>query len=89
MIFFVLTLFFFFLCEQWKEYKITEKNNKAGLNRKGDRRKCKEKQKDGKQWKGIKMDGQILLNGKRAGFGRIFGMEIGDNVGSMSKFIGR
>ena len=24
-----------------------------------------------------------LLNGKRAGFGRIFGMEIGDNVGSM------
>ena len=47
------------------------------------------KQKDGKQWKGIKMDGQILLNGKWAGFGRIFGMEIGDNVGSMSKFVGR
>ena len=29
-----------------------------------------------------------LLNGKRAGFGRIFGMEIGDNVGSMNKFVG-
>ena len=29
-----------------------------------------------------------LLNGKRAGFGRIFGMEIGDNVRSVSKFIG-
>ena len=39
------------------------------------------------QQKGIKMDGQIL-NGKRAGFGRIFGMEIGDNVRSVSKFVG-
>ena len=35
------------------------------------------------------MDRQILLNGKRARFGRIFGMEIGDNVGSVSKFVGR
>ena len=35
------------------------------------------------------MDGQILLNGKRARMGRIFGMEIGDNVRSMSKFVGR
>ena len=34
------------------------------------------------------MDRQILLNRKRAGFGRIFGMEIGDNVGSVSKFVG-
>ena len=34
------------------------------------------------------MDGQILLNGKSAGFGRIFGMEIGDNVRSVSKFVG-
>ena len=30
-----------------------------------------------------------LLNRKRAGFGRIFVMEIRDNVGSMSKFVGR
>ena len=29
-----------------------------------------------------------LLNGNWAGFGRIFGMEIGDNVGSVCKFIG-
>ena len=41
------------------------------------------------QQKGIKIDRQILLNRKRAGFGRIFGMEIGDNVGSVSKFVGR
>ena len=34
------------------------------------------------------MDGQILLNRERARFGRIFGMEIRDNVGSVSKFIG-
>ena len=46
------------------------------------------KRKDRKQWKGIKNGWTDLLNRKRAGFGRIFGMEIGDNVGSMSKFIG-
>ena len=40
------------------------------------------------QWKGIKMDRQILLNGKRARFGRVFGMEIRNNIGSMSKFVG-
>ena len=40
------------------------------------------------QRKGIRMDGWILLNRKRARFGRIFGMKIGDNVGSVSKFVG-
>ena len=34
------------------------------------------------------MDRQILLNRGRAGFGRIFGMEVRNNVGSVSKFIG-
>ena len=41
------------------------------------------------QRKGIRMEGQILLNGKKAGFGRIFGMETGDNVRSVSKFISK
>ena len=40
----------------------------------------------GKYRKGKQTD---LLNGNWAGFGRIFGMEIRNNVGSMSKFIGR
>ena len=47
------------------------------------------KWKDGKQQKGIKWTDRFSLNGKSAGFGRIFGMEIRDNVGSMSKFVGR
>ena len=42
-----------------------------------------------KQRKGIKNGRTDLLNGERAGFGRIFVMEIRDNVGSMSKFVGR
>ena len=47
------------------------------------------KGKTEKQRKGIKNGWTDLLNRKRAGFGRIFGMEIGDNVRSMSKFVGR
>ena len=47
------------------------------------------KWKDGKQQKGIKNGQTDLLNGKRARFGRIFGMEIRDNVRSVSKFVGR
>ena len=45
-------------------------------------------EKEGWNQKRIKIDRQILLNRKRARFGRIFGMEIRNNVGSMSKFIG-
>ena len=46
------------------------------------------KGKTEKQWKEIKNGQMDLLNGERAGFGRIFGMEIGDNVGSMNKLVG-
>ena len=49
---------------------------------------CNREERTETQQKGIKMDRQILLNRKRAGFGRISGMEIGDNVRSVSKFIG-
>ena len=80
--------FIFFWCEQRKEYKITEKNNKAGLNGKGNRWKCKENRR--METTERNRNGQTyLLNGKRARFGRILGMEIGDNVGSVSKFVGR
>ena len=51
-------------------------------------RNAKER-KDGKTTERNKNGQTDLLNGKRARFGRIFGMEIRDNVGSMSKFIGR
>ena len=40
----VLFFDFIFWWEQWKEYKITEKNNKAGLNGKGNRWKGNEKE---------------------------------------------
>ena len=41
---FVFLDFVFSWCEQRKEYKITEKNNKAESSRKGNRWKCKEKE---------------------------------------------
>ena len=63
-----------------------EKNNKMESNGKGNRWNAM-KRKDGNTTERNK-NGQILLNRKRAGFGRIFGMEIGDNVRSVSKFIG-
>ena len=47
------------------------------------------KSKDGNTMERNKYGQTDLLNRERAGFGRIFGMEIGDNVGSMSKFVGR
>ena len=71
--------FIFSWCEQRKEYKITEKNNKMESTEKVIDRNARKRNKNG--W-------TDLLNGKRARFGRIFGMEIGDNVGSMSKFVG-
>ena len=46
------------------------------------------KRKDGNTTERNKNGRTDLLNGERARFGRIFGMEIGDNVGSMSKFVG-
>ena len=46
------------------------------------------KRKDGNTMERNKNGQMDLLNRKRAGFGRIFGIEIGDNVGSMSKFVG-
>ena len=46
------------------------------------------KRKDGNTTERNKNGWMDLLNGKRAGFGRIFGMEIGDNVRGVSKFIG-
>ena len=49
---------------------------------------CNREERMETQWKGIKMDGQILLNRKRVRFGRVFGMEIRNNIRSMSKFVG-
>ena len=46
------------------------------------------KRQDGNTTERNKNGRTDLLNGEGAGFGRIFGMEIGDNVGSMSKFVG-
>ena len=47
------------------------------------------KRKDRKTMERNKNGQTDLLNRKRARFGRIFGMEIGDNVRSMSKFVGK
>ena len=47
------------------------------------------KRKDGNTTGRNKNGWTDLLNGKRAGFGRIFGMEIRDNVGSVSMLVGR
>ena len=46
------------------------------------------KKKDGNATERNKNGRMDLLNRERAGFGRIFVMEIGDNVRSMSKFVG-
>ena len=47
------------------------------------------KRKDGNTTERNKNGQTDLLNGNRAGFRRILGMEIRDDVRSMSKFVGR
>ena len=79
--------FVFSWCEQWKKYKIRKRiirQNQTERVIDGNAMK----RKDGNTMERNKNGWTDLLNGKRARFGRIFGMEIGDNVGSMSKFVG-
>ena len=68
-----------------KENKTTERKNNKMETKWEDNRQSKMMWDDRRITERNKNGWTDILNGKRARFGRIFGMEIGDNVRSMSK----